>query len=188
MPTSTIARGVGSPTREPMNANDHDARQSFDLVRQTSLALDDDVAVRSVNNLNQLLADTLALRDLYRKHHWQASGASFYVLHLLFDKHFEEQSKLSDLLGERVQMIGGVSIATAQDVSDITLIPRAPKDCENPGAQIARLLHAHEVILLERHAHGRTSILASRRALAVHQGLSPIPVGTGANYEFHNRQ
>ena len=51
-----------------------------------------------VDNLNQLLADTITLRDLYKKHHWQVSGPTFYQLHLLFDKHFGEQSELVDRL------------------------------------------------------------------------------------------
>ena len=111
----------------------------------------------SIDNLNQLLADTLTLRDLYKKHHWQASGPSFYVMHLLYDKHFEEQSKLVDLLAERVQTLGGVTIAMAPDVAEATLIPRAPKDREDIATQIARLLQAHEVILLEARAMARDS-------------------------------
>jgi len=77
--------------------------------------LDATAAAGSIDNVNQLLADTMTLRDLYKKHHWQASGPSFYIMHLLFDKHFEEQSKLVDLLAERVQTLGGVTIAMAPD-------------------------------------------------------------------------
>ena len=45
--------------------------------------------------LNILLADTIVLRDMYKKHHWQVSGPTFYQLHLLFDKHYEAQSELA---------------------------------------------------------------------------------------------
>jgi starvation-inducible DNA-binding protein len=121
------------------------------------LALDPTVAAASIDSLNQLLADTLTIRDLYKKHHWQASGPTFYMLHLLFDKHFEEQSTLVDLLAERVQTLGGVSIAMAPDVAEVTLIPRAPKGREDSATQIARLLQAHEVILLEARAMARNS-------------------------------
>jgi len=38
----------------------------------------------SVENLNQVLVDTMTLRDMYKKHHWQVSGPTFYQLHLLF--------------------------------------------------------------------------------------------------------
>ena len=54
--------------------------------------------------LNQLLADTMTLRDLYKKSHWQLAGPTFYQLHLLFDKHFDEQVGLVDSIAERIQL------------------------------------------------------------------------------------
>jgi starvation-inducible DNA-binding protein len=42
-----------------------------------------------VENLNQLLADTITLRELYKKHRGQAAGPTFEQLHLLFDTHYE---------------------------------------------------------------------------------------------------
>jgi starvation-inducible DNA-binding protein len=60
--------------------------------------------------------------------------------------------ELVDQLAERVQMLGGVSIAMAQDVAEHTSIPRAPKGREDPSTQVFRLLHAHETILEEAHA------------------------------------
>jgi starvation-inducible DNA-binding protein len=124
--------------------------QQFGTVRnQLPIALDQDVRLHSVENLNQALVDTITLRDLYKKHHWQLSGPTFYQLHLLFDKHFEEQSELVDLLAERVQMLGGISYAMAQDVAENTRIPRPPKDREEAPVQISRLLEAHEIVLRE---------------------------------------
>ena len=97
----------------------------------------------SVDNLNQILADTITLRELYKKHHWQVSGPTFYQLHLLFDKHFGEQSELVDQIAERIMMLGGVSVAMAADVAEATQIPRPPKGCEEVPVQISRLLDAH---------------------------------------------
>ncbi len=143
--------------KEPITASKRGETQTFHMIRRTPLALDETAAVASINDLNQLLADVMTLRDLYKKHHWQASGPSFYMMHLLFDKHFEEQSALVDLIAERIQTLGGVTIAMAPDVAEATLIPRAPKGRENTATQIARLLHAHEVILLETRAMARDS-------------------------------
>ena len=143
--------------KEPITASKRGETQTFHMIRRTPLALDETVAASSINDLNQLLADVMTLRDLYKKHHWQASGPTFYIMHLLFDKHFEEQSALVDLIAERVQTLGGVAIAMAPDVAEATLIPRAPKGRENTATQIARLLHAHEVILLETRAMARDS-------------------------------
>jgi starvation-inducible DNA-binding protein len=127
------------------------------MSRPNPLALDPSTSVATIDNLNQILADTSTIRDLYKKHHWQASGPNFYSIHLLFEKHFEEQSKLVDLLAERVQTLGGVSIAMAPDITEITLIPRAPKGREDTKTQMLRLLHAHEIILLEARAMARDS-------------------------------
>ena len=119
------------------------------------IALDEAVCKESVENLNQLLADTMTLRDLYKKHHWQVSGPTFYQLHLLFDKHFAEQSKLVDEIAERIQLLGGISIAMAHDVAESSLVPRPPKGREPVPVQISRLLHAHEIVLKEARTMAR---------------------------------
>jgi starvation-inducible DNA-binding protein len=111
------------------------------------IALAEETCQRSAEALNQLLADTITLRDLYKKHHWQVSGPTFYQLHLLFDKHFNEQNELVDQIAERIMMLGGVSIAIAADVAEATMIPRPPKGREEVPVQISRLLEAHEIVL-----------------------------------------
>jgi starvation-inducible DNA-binding protein len=129
--------------------------QPFGHLVRMPLALSDQACTESVDNLNQLLADVVTLRDLYKKHHWQVAGPTFYQLHLLFDKHYEEQSELVDKIAERIQLLGGVSIAMAHDVSETTLIPRAPKGREGTAVQVSRLLHAHEIVLKEARAMAR---------------------------------
>lgn len=124
--------------------------QQFGTVRkQVPIGLSETVRQESVQHLNQVLVDTMTLRDLYKKHHWQVSGPHFYQLHLLFDKHFTEQSELVDTLAERVQALGGVAFAMAADIAENTKIPRPPKDREEPGVQMERLLEAHQIILEE---------------------------------------
>jgi len=123
--------------------------QPFGHLVRMPIALSENACKESVEHLNQLLADTMTLRDLYKKHHWQVAGATFYQLHLLFDKHYEQQSELVDAIAERIQMLGGVSLAMAPDVAEATLIPRPPKGREEVPVQISRLLHAHEIILKE---------------------------------------
>lgn len=137
------------------NSKKHHVIQGFGQERKLPLALSAAACKKSVENLNQLLADTMALRDMYKKHHWQVSGPTFYQLHLLFDKHFGEQVALVDGLAERVMMLGGVSIAMAQDVAEMSIIPRPPRGRESAGAQIDRLLSAHEAVLEEARAMAR---------------------------------
>jgi starvation-inducible DNA-binding protein len=125
--------------------------QAYGVVMPLPNGLSAEASKQSVENLNQLLADTMALRDLYKKSHWQVSGPTFYQLHLLFDKHFGEQAELVDEIAERVQKLGGVTVAMAPDVAELTKIPRPPKGREAPRDQIAGLLKAHEIILKQAH-------------------------------------
>jgi starvation-inducible DNA-binding protein len=134
----------------------HELQPYGHLIRMP-IALSEAACRESVDNLNQLLADTITLRDLYKKHHWQVSGPTFYQLHLLFDKHYAEQAKLIDSIAERIQVLGGVSLAMAPDVAETTLIPRTPKGREPAPVQISRLLHAHEIVLKEARAMARVA-------------------------------
>jgi starvation-inducible DNA-binding protein len=125
------------------------------MVVTMPIALPHATCVESVENLNQLLADTITLRDLYKKHHWQLAGPTFYQLHLLFDKHYDEQNDLVDAIAERIQVLGGVSLAMAPDIAEMTLVPPAPKGREEVPVQISRLLHAHEIVLKESRTMAR---------------------------------
>jgi starvation-inducible DNA-binding protein len=123
--------------------------QPYGKIARLPIALDEKVCAQSAENLNQVLADTITLRDLYKKHHWQVAGHTFYQLHLLFDKHYGEQNELVDSIAERIQSLGGVSLAMAADVAETTIIPRPPRGREEVPAQISRLLEAHEFLLRE---------------------------------------
>jgi len=129
--------------------------QPFGHLVRMPIALAAVACKESVDNLNQLLADTITLRDLYKKHHWQVAGATFMQLHLLFDKHAGEQTELVDALAERIQTLGGVCLAMAPDVAETTVIPRPPKGREEAPIQISRLLHAHEIVIKEARAMAR---------------------------------
>src|ERR1700676_1810923 len=104
--------------------------QPYGTIAKLPIALAESVCKASVENLNQVLADTITLRDMYKKHHWQVGGPTFYQLHLLFGKHFDEQVEIVDTIAERIQLLGGVTIAMGGDVADLTRIPRPPKGRE----------------------------------------------------------
>jgi starvation-inducible DNA-binding protein len=125
--------------------------QDFGTVVNIPAGLEEGVRLESTRNLNQVLADTMMLRDMYKKHHWQLSGVTFYQLHLLFDAHFEKQVELVDALAERIQALGGVSLAMPQDVAEQTRVERPPIGREEVPVQLSRLLEAHELILKESH-------------------------------------
>lgn len=132
------------------------------------LELEEPVRLEMTEQLNQLLADTMTLRDMYKKSHWQVAGATFYQLHLLFDKHYDEQVELVDSIAERIQLLGGVSIAMAADVAETTQIARPPRGREEAPVQLSRLLDAHQVII------GETRKMARRASTLGDDGTNDL--------------
>src|SRR5258707_9227435 len=140
----TDGNTIGRISAQPRLHQRAGAIQPYGTVNHAlPLELEEPVRLEMTEQLNQLLADTITLRDLYKKSHWQVAGATFYQLHLLFDKHYSEQSELVDSIAARIQALGGISLAMAHDVAETTLIPRAPKGREEVPVQISRLLHGH---------------------------------------------
>jgi starvation-inducible DNA-binding protein len=134
------------------------------------LELEEPVRLEMTEQLNQMLADTMTLRDLYKKSHWQVAGPTFYQLHLLFDKHFGEQAELVDTIAERIQLLGGISLAMAPDIAETTRIERPPRGREEVPVQISRLLDAHQIII----GHCRT--LSKRSSQLGDEGTNDLVV------------
>ena len=125
--------------------------QQFGTVRQFPIGLSYDARMYSCQRLNQVLCDTRILRDMYKKHHWLMRGQTFYQLHLLMDKHSDEQTELIDTVAERVQTLGGVAVGDPRHVAEITNVPRPPDGVEEVPAMLSRLLEAHQTILDDCH-------------------------------------
>lgn len=121
--------------------------QAFGTLRRLPIALDDDVRAKSCEALNEILADSMVLYALYKKHHWLLAGPTFYQLHLLFDKHAEEQLELVDLIAERVQSLGGIAVGDPRHAAELTTIPRPPDGAEEVAVMIDRTLQAHEITI-----------------------------------------
>lgn len=146
---------AGTKLAKPLQHQHAPEIQPYGKIAKLPIALDEKVCAASAENLNQILADTMTLRDMYKKHHWQVAGHTFYQLHLLFDKHHGEQDELVDEIAERIQLLGGISLAMAADVAETTIIPRPPRGREEAPVQISRLLEAHEIILKEARTMAR---------------------------------
>jgi len=145
-----MAKKNGKVSAQPRLHQKATEIQAYGTVNQLlPLDLEEPVRLEMTAQLNQLLADTMTLRDLYKKSHWQVSGPTFYQLHLLFDKHYDEQVEIVDAIAERIQLLGGVSLAMAADVAEMTQIERPPRGREEVPVQLSRLLDAHQIIIQE---------------------------------------
>src|SRR5450432_56580 len=148
MPKKTVSGTHGVISAEPRVHQSSPQIQPYGTVTHAfHLELEQPIRLEMTEQLNQLLADSMTLRDLYKKSHWQVAGPTFYQLHLLFDKHFDEQVEIVDTIAERIQLLGGISIAMAADVAETTRIERPPRGREEVPVQISRLLDAHQIII-----------------------------------------
>ncbi len=154
MPPRTTTRNNGSsrtrsqrPSTEPHLAPLGVEIQRFGSTRLLPIALAKNARSESCRLLNEILADSMVLYALYKKHHWLVAGPTFYQLHLLFDKHAEEQIEIIDLLAERVQTLGGVAVGDPRHAAELTTIPRPPDGTEEVAAMIHRTLDAHETVI-----------------------------------------
>ncbi len=140
-------RRSASASPEPRLASMGAEIQRFGTLRLLPIALAAEARKESCRLLNEILADTMVLYALYKKHHWLVAGPTFYQLHLLFDKHADEQLELVDLLAERVQSLGGIAVGDPRHAAELTSIARPPNGAEDVPAMIHRLLDAHETVI-----------------------------------------
>jgi starvation-inducible DNA-binding protein len=155
--TESHAKSTNRLSAQPLLGQRGRTVQEYGTVIDLPLGVDSAKRLDSARNLNQVLADTIMIREMYKKAHWQVSGHTFYQLHLLLDKHYEEQDKLVDEIAERIQALGGVAIATPHDVSEQTRIERPPIHRQEVPEQLSRLLEAHEIILKESHEFAKAA-------------------------------
>ena len=145
--TTRPAGSNGRHSPEPRLGEQAPELQRFGTLRTLPIGLSDQARRSSCETLNEILSDTMVLYALYKKHHWLVAGPTFYQLHLLFDKHAEEQLELIDLLAERVQSLGGIAVGDPRHAAELTTIPRPPDGAEEVAVMIDRTLHAHEIVI-----------------------------------------
>src|ERR1700745_2232634 len=161
----------GNATAEPrVHQRGRETQRYGSVTHAFHLELEEPVRLEMTEQLNQLLADSMTLRDLYKKSHWQVAGPTFYQLHLLFDKHFGEQVEIVDAIAERIQLLGGLALAMAPDVAETTQIERPPRGREEVPVQISRLLDAHQIII------GNCRKLAKRAQAIGDEGTNDLVV------------
>lgn len=139
--------GHGTKGSQPLLHQKGDEIQSFGSIRLFPIALEEEARLESCQVLNEILADTMILHAHYKKHHWLVRGPTFYQLHLLLDKHADEQTELIDMLAERIQTLGGIAVGDPRHAAEITTIPRPPDGAEEVPAMLSRLLEDHETII-----------------------------------------
>jgi starvation-inducible DNA-binding protein len=145
---------VATPAQPILNQRSKSI-QPLGTVLNYPIALSEATRKANVAALNQILADSIYLRDMYRKSEWQVLGATFREMNHLFHRHNKKLNHLVGKIGKRVQTLGGVTVVMPNDVVEMTKIERPPVDREELPVQLSRLIEAHELILAECHALAR---------------------------------
>ncbi|MGA7935251.1 MAG: DNA starvation/stationary phase protection protein [Kovacikia sp.] len=159
MPTQNTSEITEADRSQPLLHQHGYEIQQYGTLRDLPIALNPSARSENCALVNQILADTIILYHLYKKHHWLMRGHTFYQLHLLLDKHASEQIELIDALAERVQTLGGVAISDPRHVAEVTKIKRPPNGVEEVPVMLSRLLEAHELIIGElREAIDETAV------------------------------
>jgi len=111
------------------------------------LALSNECSVETVAILEELLAQSIRLRNLYKAARWQTCNGELCRMHQLFEGHYKEQLHLVDVLIDRVRMLGGTGRVLAGDFLKGTPLRCEVRGHSAPGRLVEELLDAHESVL-----------------------------------------
>jgi starvation-inducible DNA-binding protein len=95
---------------------------------RTGIGLPDGVRGEMIDLLNARLADTLDLYSQTKQAHWNVKGPEFYQLHLLFDEHAGHADAWTDLVAERVAILGGYANGTVRMAASNSTLEEFPTD------------------------------------------------------------
>ena len=97
---------------------------------------------KTIELLNQHLADVLDLGMQTKQAHWNVKGPNFIALHELFDKVADEVEEFTDDIAERAVQLGGVALGTVQAVAKNSRLAAYPLDLAAGKEHVAALSSA----------------------------------------------
>src|ERR1700752_195588 len=126
-----------------MNNSDH-----APALRPTRIDMPPEIRLDMITLLNQTLACTVDLRSQVKQACWNVKGKDFAPLHALFALTVTELEAYSDLVAERIAVLGGVVMGTARTAATQSRLPEYPSEIVEGNS--------HVLALAERFAHYAT--------------------------------
>ncbi len=125
----------------------HQLRHAVGQVGDNAIDLERSITEPVIEGLNYLLASFYTLYHQYQKHHWVVEGAEFGELHKTFDEYGAQVRGYAELLGERIDGLGGLPVSTPaklQSMSCFQIEEEGAFDCRTMlvndlGAEVAIL-------------------------------------------------
>ncbi|MBC9797248.1 Dps family protein [Sinomicrobium weinanense] len=113
----------------------------------TNIGISKENTQKVADLLNKLLADENVLYIKTRNFHWNATGKSFYSLHILLEKHYRELDSMIDDTAERIRQLGHFAMATMNDYLKFTNLLEVNHKDLTAGNMIKTLVDDHETII-----------------------------------------
>ena len=101
----------------------------------------------SITLLSAVLADAVTLYTKTRKFHWNVSGESFMEIHKLFENQYKQLEVNIDEIAERINKLGGKTIGTMKEFTDLTRLKESPDVFPSQKDMIKELLGDHETVI-----------------------------------------
>jgi starvation-inducible DNA-binding protein len=122
--------------------------------RVTPVAAADTESSSIVAVLNELLTQSIRLRDLYKHARSQLAGIQFHGLRRMLDDHYQGQLHLIDVLIDRTRTLGGARGVFAGDFLQGTQFSHVLRGRRAPIGLLRELLDAHESVLIAARPSG----------------------------------
>ncbi|MFV8376155.1 Dps family protein [Flavobacterium sp. LB1P62] len=103
---------------------------------------------KSITILSSILANEMTLYIKLRKFHWNVSGESFMELHKLFEGQYRQLEESIDEIAERISKLGGKTIGTMKEFSDLTILKESPHQYPAQKDMLKELLTDHETVIV----------------------------------------
>lgn len=104
--------------------------------------------------LNALLADTYALFIKTKNFHWHVSGPHFRDYHLLFEEQAAQILAITDVIAERVRMIGGATIRSIGHIGKLQRLKDNEESYVPAGDMMRQLMDDNRALIASmREAH-----------------------------------
>jgi starvation-inducible DNA-binding protein len=129
--------------RQTMSTATAAKRQVLENRREAPLQTPTDLkpaATKEVSGaMNAILADVFALYLKTKNFHWHMSGPHFRDYHLLLDEHADQLFAMTDPIAERVRKIGGVTLRSIGQISQLQRVSDNDADYVEPSDMLAEL-------------------------------------------------
>lgn len=92
--------------------------------------------------LNSRLADASDLKSQAKQAHWNVKGMSFIALHELFDQVATQAEAYTDLIAERVTILGGTALGTVRVAASNSTLSEYPLEITDGADHVDALSSA----------------------------------------------